>query len=254
VFELDLELADAPSRTWRRVRVPGKLALSDLHHIIQIVFDWHDIHLHLFEVGDDEFGPPRDEDQDEDEDDDATGAGDEAAVTVTEAAARGAGQFMYVYDFRTEWRVRINVAHETKLPDVPMIECIAGDGPAPSERGGSFGPTTGAVEPTLFDLDVTNAFLIAAMAESSPSTASAALFASPDEQLRGDVTLLALLLGSWEEEDGSRSAWKALPADTLEALTKAGLIATTAARASVVLTADGIRRAKVLRERVAACL
>lgn len=35
---------------WRCVRVPGTFSFLHLHRIIQIVFDWHDSHLHEFTV------------------------------------------------------------------------------------------------------------------------------------------------------------------------------------------------------------
>ena len=33
---------------WRRLQVPSKTNIADLHDILQISFEWTDIHLHRF--------------------------------------------------------------------------------------------------------------------------------------------------------------------------------------------------------------
>jgi len=35
---------------WRRLRVPGNTSLAQLHHIIQIAYDWEDEYLHQFHI------------------------------------------------------------------------------------------------------------------------------------------------------------------------------------------------------------
>ena len=90
--------------------------------------------------------------------------------------------------------------------------------------------------------------------DSSPSRRRRPSFADADEQLLADVTLLALHLGSWEESSGRRTAWKTVRFEVLDVLKRAGLIDTTPARKSVVITDQGIRRAAELRNRLAALI
>ena len=56
--ELYVELADIAPTIWRRVRVPTKASLSQLHDILQCVFQWEDSHLHAFYVGEQEYRHP----------------------------------------------------------------------------------------------------------------------------------------------------------------------------------------------------
>jgi Plasmid pRiA4b ORF-3-like protein len=82
LYDLDVEFVGITPRIWRRVRVPAELALLDLHHVIQLVMDWRDYHLHLFEVSGKEYAPPPDEETEHEET-----AGDDADISVAQALA-----------------------------------------------------------------------------------------------------------------------------------------------------------------------
>src|SRR5688500_6707049 len=88
--DLRLELRDVTPMVWRILRVPADLRLDDLHHAIQSVMGWDDFHPHVFEVGDQEYGP-RLEDDDDDEDEGLEApdvwAGEASALTVAKALA-----------------------------------------------------------------------------------------------------------------------------------------------------------------------
>lgn len=50
MFDLHIQLEMAEHYIWRRVLVPAMFSFRHLHNIIQMVFDWHNTHLHEFTV------------------------------------------------------------------------------------------------------------------------------------------------------------------------------------------------------------
>lgn len=46
---LKITIMDTHPPVWRRVVVPEKMCFEDLHRVIQIIFGWEDMHLHIFE-------------------------------------------------------------------------------------------------------------------------------------------------------------------------------------------------------------
>ena len=74
--------------------MPGTLALSGLHAVIQTVFEWTDSHLHQFYVGSDTYGKPLDFDEE---------VMDEASSTLAAIVGTRVTRFTYVYDFGDDW-------------------------------------------------------------------------------------------------------------------------------------------------------
>ncbi len=272
-FEVELELLDVTPRVWRRLRVPAALRLADLHHVIQVVMAWEDRHLHEFDVDGRAYGLPPDED-DEIEPWDGE---DDAAITISEAMAAGEGRIGYVYDFGDEWRMSVAKVTDVVIPGRVKVECLDGEGAAPPEDlGGSLayqdvldawvkgGRRALSKElrdwlprdfvPGHLDLSQVNRRLRAAAGDEEPAEAPPHEFADDEEQLLAEVTLLALFLGSWEEKSGFRTAWKTVRFEILDVLTRAGLIDTTPARKSLILTELGVKRAESLRARATALL
>jgi hypothetical protein len=272
VFDLHIELRGITPGIWRRVRVPSDITLADLHHVLQAVMAWRDHHLHLFEVAGRDYGVPPDEDWEREEWDGV----DEATLKLTKALADGGGAFEYLYDFRDEWRIGVSRAEETTVPGPRVVECLEGELAAPPEGIG--GPQVyqelcdtwrrlgedavpvhvrdawpAGFDPKAFDLAKTNARLRSIFGDGGED-AGPPQFADADEEFIADVTLLALFLGSWEEASGRRTAWKTLRFEVLDVLKREGLIETTPARKSVVMTDAGVRRAAALRRRIAARL
>ena len=105
-------------------------------------------------------------------------------------------------------------------------------------------------DPAVFDLPAAAERLRLATAVET-AEAAAPTFADADEQLMADLTLLTLFLGSWEEASGRQTAWKTLRFEVLDVLKREGLIETTPARKSVIITDQGMRRATRLRQRLA---
>jgi hypothetical protein len=269
--DLELHLRDVTPRVWRRVRVPASLSLADLHRIIQILMQWGEMHLHLFEIGDREYAP-RPDDLDDDDPPDRW-AGDDVDITVAQALALAGNQFEYVYDFGDEWRLAVAKVGES-IDSLPYPDCLAGELAGPPEDSGGPGAHQRLLDvwqqkgrrgldrelrdwlprdydPMRFDLGAANARLVEAFRS---DVARGAAAGDPDAQLLADITLLLLFLGSWEERDGARLAWKTMRFEAIEALAEAGYLTTNAHRKSVLLTDEGQRRAAALRARVVALL
>ena len=47
-YTLKISIEDTHPPVWRRIIVPEHISFYDLHEIIQIIFDWQDVHLHDF--------------------------------------------------------------------------------------------------------------------------------------------------------------------------------------------------------------
>lgn len=273
ILDLRLDLLDVTPRPWRGLRVPADLGLDDLHKAIQTVMGWEDRHLHVFEVGDREYGPRPDDDFGDTE----SWAGEDSAITIAEACARGSGRIEYVYDFGDEWRLEVRVTAETSAPGSPRLECLAGALAGPPEDSGGPGAyqdildawlKTGrqglpkeirdwlpkGFDATRFDVEAVNSSLRAAFREKASPEFPAGPTATPNEHLLAELTLLVLYLGSAQERHGLRRAWKTMRFEILDALQEAGLIDTSPQRKSVLLTEGGVERAEGLRKRVASVL
>jgi hypothetical protein len=266
VFDLDFEVVAVVPRISRRVRVPAAASLPDVHHVIQAVMGGEDRHLHLFEIAGREYGVPPDEDWERD----AWDGVDEATLKLSEALAEGTGAFEYVYDFGSEWRVTVRASGDHVIPGAPAAECLAGERAAPPEDSGGPEAYQAFVEnatarqggtrddgskvprrfdPAFFDLAAANERLRRTESVERDEGGQPGL-ADASERLIADITLLALDLGAWEESSGRRTAWKTLRFEVLDVLQREGLIETTPARKSVVITEQGIQRARRLRQRL----
>lgn len=50
LYQLKVQLILKGFEVWRRVLVPSTFSFRHLHNIIQLLFDWHNCHLHMFEA------------------------------------------------------------------------------------------------------------------------------------------------------------------------------------------------------------
>ncbi len=50
IYQLKVTLKDTKPPIWRRLQVDADTTFRQLHHILQIAFDWDDAHLHMFET------------------------------------------------------------------------------------------------------------------------------------------------------------------------------------------------------------
>lgn len=145
--------------------------MADLAEILLAAMGWDNSHLHLFRVGDEEYGLA-----DEDAPDEEI---DESEVTVTQAL-RGHERFAFDYDFGDGWEH--DVVIEKRSPSsADCAECVHGENACPPDGVG--GPSGyedflealanpaheehdeylqwigGSFDPSRFDLDAVNAEL-----------------------------------------------------------------------------------------------
>lgn len=156
VYQLKVGIADAKPPIWRRVLVPARTTLADLHPIIQALMGWQDGHLHQFEAPvtggtllalpprrdyvryvptTDPLGQPFDWMMDDDD------SKDEAKACLDEVAPTEKFRFRYIYDMGDNWEHDILV--EKILPADPegvYPVCLTGKRNGPIEDcGGIWG-------------------------------------------------------------------------------------------------------------------
>ena len=261
-IDLDLHLEGVQPRIWRRLRVPADLTLRDLHHAIQIAMGWQDYHLHVFEIGDREYGPRPEEEFEREQ-----WAGDDARLTVAKALTEANGPVTYLYDFGDDWCVRIERAGPAPDDAATAVVCLDGERAGPPEDCG--GPHAyqsivdiltrrgrrglpaelrswlpASFDPALFDVQAANRRLRVAFREKASPERPAGPAASDQEQLLATVTLAALVLGSRLGKHGQREASKAMRAEILDTLQEAELIYTDAKRQTVIVTEAGLAQAQ----------
>jgi hypothetical protein len=131
MFSLKVTLRDIKPPIWRRIVVPGRMTLGDLHVAIQITMGWGDGHLHAFDVGGRRYGSPGTTDD----------VASEDKLTIASVAGSGLSSFGYTYDFGDDWRHDILI--EKTLPansPTDRAACVAGKRNCPPEDcGGPWG-------------------------------------------------------------------------------------------------------------------
>ncbi|MGM8215472.1 plasmid pRiA4b ORF-3 family protein [Bacillaceae bacterium W0354] len=50
IFEFKVTLRDMPVPVWRTIQLDSESTFNDLHELLQVVFDWDDVHLHSFTI------------------------------------------------------------------------------------------------------------------------------------------------------------------------------------------------------------
>jgi hypothetical protein len=112
---------------WRRLLVEDTATLGELHMAVQAAMGWENRHLHLFLIGDEQVGDPRQLDE----------ADDEARVTVGALAERGLRSFAYVYDMGDDWEHAIAIEAAAPIePGRAYPACIGGKRACPPEDSG----------------------------------------------------------------------------------------------------------------------
>lgn len=138
VYQIKITLDHVRPPVWRRVLVKD-CTLTELHDIIQISMGWYGAHLHLFEVGGEEYGDPE-----QWEDADPWGeseVADEGRVKLSQLEAWGVKKFRYVYDMGDDWRHTIQIERTVPAESgVRYPRCVAGARACPPEDcGGPWG-------------------------------------------------------------------------------------------------------------------
>jgi len=126
---LKITLRGSKPPIWRRIVVPASMTLADLHDAIQAVMDWHDSHMHVFDVGGRAYGDP----------DSLEDAASQSRLTVKGIKRLGIKRFTYTYDFGDDWEHVIDI-EDKPAAEGPVPRCTGGKRAAPPEDcGGIWG-------------------------------------------------------------------------------------------------------------------
>jgi hypothetical protein len=98
IVRVGVSLLDVDPAIWRRIEVPARFTLKELHGVIQAVMGWADYHLHHFRIGGSLYGEPAPEDDDYDRE-----IVDERKLKLSTLVVDGERIFDYVYDYGDNW-------------------------------------------------------------------------------------------------------------------------------------------------------
>ena len=128
VLQLKLSLVGVTKPpVWRRLLVKSTMRLDRLHEVIQVAMGWQDYHLHAFEAGGVEYGPP----------DSELGHRDERKISIGALLHDGGDRLRYVYDFGDHWRHELVVEQVLAAePGASYPVCLTGKGRCPPEDCG----------------------------------------------------------------------------------------------------------------------
>lgn len=127
IYQLKITLQGTVPPIWRRLVVPGNLTLERLHYVIQDAMGWGDCHLHTFEVGEIEIGPPSRKQF-------GKHIHPERQYPL-DRVVRSHARFTYVYDFGDSWTHEITVEAVT-TGECLAPHCVAGERACPPEDCG----------------------------------------------------------------------------------------------------------------------
>ena len=102
-YVLKIVLENTHPPVWRRVLIPDKITFADLHQIIQVLFEWENIHLHSFQIPSDHIYIENCESSDLYEN------YYPEAETLIDPFMTSYKWIRYIYDFGDDWRHKIIV-------------------------------------------------------------------------------------------------------------------------------------------------
>jgi hypothetical protein len=129
VYQLRFRLCHISPAIWRRLLIRSDQTLADLHHAIQISFDWDDAFLHRFRIHGHEYGMYRDGGVWFD--------AEPAAVQLHDLHFYRNERFTYEYNFISRWQVEVRVEAREPLTDERSYpRCVGGKRAGPPEDCG----------------------------------------------------------------------------------------------------------------------
>ncbi len=127
IHTIKVSLRHMKPPVWRRLQVPSKTSLAELHHIIQAAMGWYDCHLHQFEVDGMEYADPGQM---------IEYTSDEARRTL--ARMQAGLRFAHWYDFGDDWWHDITVESIGRAdPALTYPRCVTDDVDRLRQRGRS---------------------------------------------------------------------------------------------------------------------
>jgi hypothetical protein len=127
VLELKILLKKVRPQVWRKLRVPGKYTLANLHDVIQIAMGWENCHLHQFTIDGVSYSELTAEAPED--------LRDERDVRL-EDIPRAQRKFVYEYDFGDGWKHEITVERVNRDAIDTAPTCVDGSRRGPLEDSG----------------------------------------------------------------------------------------------------------------------
>jgi hypothetical protein len=136
IYQIKVTLLGTRPPIWRRLLVPAKLTLAQLHDVLQAAMGWENCHLHEFRIGRDRFGIP-------DPDDRLMGTPaciHERKVRLWDVLNKPGAKAEYTYDFGDSWEHSISIEKiVTPEPGLNYPLCTDGKLHGPPEDCGGIG-------------------------------------------------------------------------------------------------------------------
>jgi hypothetical protein len=109
IYQLRVIIKGISPLIWRGLLVPGNYPIADLRYILQIAFDWDNVHLHRFEIYSKEYGIGYKGGM--------SFPDNPHKVRLADFKFRRGKKFLYEYDFGNNWENLIRVEDILK-PDL----------------------------------------------------------------------------------------------------------------------------------------
>ena len=128
-LQFKLTLVDAKPAIWRRLVVPSKITLKQLHEIFQAVTGWEDTHEHEFVIAERRYGQPAPRE--------IVPVQNEALFRLHSLPLTEGTRFAYVYDFGDHWQIEVKVERVLERdPGGPSPTVLDGARAFPPENSG----------------------------------------------------------------------------------------------------------------------
>ena len=132
VYQFKITLKDVKPTVWRRVQVESHFTLRQFSRVIQAAMGWAGGHLHLFNIGGEQYSVPNEDWED---------VQDDSALVLGKVPAAALNKFIYEYDMGDGWRHLLELeAVGPAEPGKTYPACLAGARACPPEDcGGPYG-------------------------------------------------------------------------------------------------------------------
>ncbi len=134
ILELKITLNNIRPPIYRKIQVPDFYTFHQLHHLIQLAFEWENIHMYIFFDKDSEISAFEDDFSERQ-------PGDAKKIKLKERFKSLKDRLLYVYDFGDNWEHTVELEKVLDAdPSKRYPACISGQRNAPPEDvGGAFG-------------------------------------------------------------------------------------------------------------------
>jgi hypothetical protein len=116
-----IQISIGGTEVWRRLVIPPRLTLSELHHLIQALFNWKGLYPHSFII------------QFPQKTDGVSGRDNEIKESFTVAGLIAAGASEFIYEYGQHWTVKIIILSVYNAHKSEQTHCIMGEYAAPFE-------------------------------------------------------------------------------------------------------------------------